>query len=160
MSAPFHVNFVCTGNICRSPMAEVVFQELTERAGIASRFSVRSSGTEAWHTGKPADPRTVTALAARGFDGSAHRASQVSDAEIAGDELLVALARGHRDALLARGADPARVVLFTDFDPSSPADPDVFDPYYDDQAAFDGVLEQVERGAAELLTQLRLRLGF
>ncbi|WP_125100420.1 low molecular weight protein-tyrosine-phosphatase [Leucobacter chromiireducens] len=159
MTAPIRINFVCTGNICRSPMAEVVFRALAERAGFGDRVVVRSSGTEAWHTGKPADPRTVTALAARGFDGSAHRASQVSGAEITHDELLVALARGHRDALIARGADPERVVLFTEFDPAAPADPDVFDPYYDDQAAFDAVLAQVERGAAELLARLRAQHG-
>ena len=157
MSAPFHVNFVCTGNICRSPMAEAVFLRLVADAGLGERFTASSSGTEGWHTGRPADPRTLAALAARGFDGSAHRASQVSDAEIAHGDLLVALARTHRDALLARGADPARVVLFTDFDPAEPADPDVFDPYFDDQAAFDAVLAQVERGAARLLAELRDR---
>ncbi|SJN13414.1 Low molecular weight protein tyrosine phosphatase [Leucobacter sp. 7(1)] len=159
MSTPLRVSFVCTGNICRSPMGEVVLRQLVAEAGLADRIEVSSLGTQGWHQGKPADPRTVVALAERGYDGSAHRAAQLTDADIADHELLIALARDHEEVLLDRGADPARVSLFTTFDPERPADPDVFDPYYTDQAAFDEVLTQVERGAAVLLDELRARLA-
>lgn len=139
-------------------MAEVVFRRLAADAGLADRVEVSSRGTQGWHEGKPADPRTVVALAERGYDGSAHRAAQLTDADIADTDMLIALATDHESAMLERGADPAVVRLFTAYDPAAPEDPDVFDPYYTDQAAFDTVLEQVERSAAALLSELRPRL--
>lgn len=134
------VSFVCTGNICRSPMGDVVFRAMAERAGVGDRFAVTSRGTHGYHVGGGADPRTVAALAAAGYDGRAHRAAQVSPADIAGNDLLVALDRGHE-----------RLALLTAFDPEAPADPDVFDPYYSDERAFARVLEQIERSCAALL---------
>ncbi|QIK63420.1 low molecular weight phosphotyrosine protein phosphatase [Leucobacter viscericola] len=153
--SPLHLSFVCTGNICRSPMGEVVFRRMVEEAGIGDRFVITSRGMGDWHVGNQADPRTLTALARRGYDGEQHRAAQLSDADIAGNELLVALDRGHKELMLERGADPDRVVLLTEFDPEQPDDPDVFDPYWSDDDAFDRVLEQVERSCRVLLERLR-----
>jgi len=148
------ISFVCTGNICRSPIGEVVFRSLVEEAGLAERFAVTSRGTHGFHVGDGADPRTVAALAAAGYDGSAHRAAQLSDADLAANDLLIALDRGHERIMRERGADPARVRLLTAFDPERPADPDVFDPYYSDERAFTRVLEQIERSCAVLLDAL------
>ena len=72
----YRIAFVCLGNICRSPMAEVVMRSLVVRAGLADRISVASAGTGDWHVGERADPRTVETLAGRGYDGSQHRAQQ------------------------------------------------------------------------------------
>ena len=148
------ISFVCTGNICRSPMAEVIFRELAERAGVADRFDITSRGTHDYHIGKGADPRTVIALANAGYDGSAHRAAQLSDADIADHDVLVALDRGHAEIMAGRGAGATQVTLFTIDDPAQPEDPDVFDPYYSDQQAFDEVLVQIERTSAVLLERL------
>ena len=145
---------MCSGNNCRAPTAEVVFRELAERAGIGERFAVTSRGTEGYHVGEGADPRALRALASNGYDGSAHRAARLGPADIAENELLVALAREHERAILALGADPERVALLSGFDPERPADPDVFDPYYSDQRAYDEVLVQIERSCAALLTRL------
>ncbi|MBK0421957.1 low molecular weight phosphotyrosine protein phosphatase [Leucobacter sp. CSA2] len=155
---PFRVTFVCTGNICRSPMGEIVLRALAEDAGWGGRLTVTSSGTGGWHAGDPADPRTVAALDRAGYDGAAHRAAQVTDADIAENDLIIALARDHERALLAAGAPRDRLVLLTDFDPDQPADPDVFDPYFSDDAAFDAVLAQVERASRALLASLEPRL--
>lgn len=149
--ALLRISFVCTGNICRSPMGDVVFRAMAERAGLGDRFAVTSRGTHGYHVGDGADPRTVAALAAAGYDGRAHRAAQVSPADIAGNDLLVALDRGHERRLRALGAEPGRLALLTAFDPEAPADPDVFDPYYSDERAFARVLEQIERSCAALL---------
>lgn len=148
----FHISFVCTGNICRSPMGEVIFRALAEEAGVADRFVITSRGTHNYHVGNGADPRTVASLAEAGYNGSAHRAAQLSDADIASHDLLIALDRGHEEIMRGRGAE--RVELLTAYDPASPADPDVFDPYYSDAAAFDDVREQVERSCRALLTAL------
>lgn len=135
-------------------MGDVIFRRLAELAGAADRFAVSSRGTGDWHVGDGADHRAVTALHRAGFDGTSHRAAQLSGADITDIDLFVALAREHRDAIIARGADPERIVLLTSFDPERPSDPDVFDPYFSDQDAFDEVRAQVERACAALLAEL------
>ena len=57
-----HVTFVCTGNICRSPMAEKIFAEHVRREGLGDRVRVSSAGTHGWHVGSEADPRTNAVL--------------------------------------------------------------------------------------------------
>ncbi|MGO1570562.1 MAG: low molecular weight protein-tyrosine-phosphatase [Canibacter sp.] len=145
---------MCLGNICRSPMADVIFRELAERAGLGERFEVTSSGIGDWHEGQGADPRTIAALQRAGYDGSAHVAHQVTPADIQSNDLLVALDRSHERELDAMGGK--NVVLFTDYDELA-TDPDVSDPYHSDDEGFDAVLQQIERGCRELLTQLSER---
>jgi protein-tyrosine phosphatase len=65
----YRVCFVCSGNICRSPTAEVVLRRLLDEAGIADRVSVDSAGLGDWHLGQGADGRALTAMRARGYDG-------------------------------------------------------------------------------------------
>ncbi|MGH9093261.1 MAG: low molecular weight phosphotyrosine protein phosphatase, partial [Acidimicrobiales bacterium] len=66
---PYRVCFVCTGNICRSPMAAVVTAALAASDGaLAGRLAVTSAGTGPWHEGEPMDPRAQAALAGRGYD--------------------------------------------------------------------------------------------
>ena len=69
------VEIVCPGNICRSPIGEVVLRAKLAEAGIDD-VVVTSSGTGGWHAGDPMDPRAAAALRRRGYDGSAHRAQQ------------------------------------------------------------------------------------
>jgi protein-tyrosine phosphatase len=163
---PYRVCFVCTGNICRSPMAEVVLRRLVEEAGLASRVVVDSAGTGDWHVGGPADHRTLRALAAGGYDGSDHAARRFDPEWFAERDLVVALDAGHlrtlrrwaRDA----GAD-TEISLLRSFDPELAAasgdDLDVADPYYDDAEAFIQVLEQIERACRGLLEHIRAELS-
>lgn len=155
----FRVCFVCSGNICRSPMAEVVFRALAEKAGLRSRFEATSRGIGGWHEGDPADRRTLLALSETGYDGGEHRAHEIAESDVLESDLLVALDRGHERFMLDRGADRDRVTLLTAFDPELPDDPDVFDPYHSDQRAFAEVLAQVERSCVRLLEHLRERPG-
>src|SRR3954449_3932191 len=64
---PLSVVFVCTGNICRSPIAEKVFVHEVERAGLADAVRVSSAGTGNWHVGSPADDRAEAVLLAAGY---------------------------------------------------------------------------------------------
>ncbi|WP_433774227.1 low molecular weight protein-tyrosine-phosphatase [Microbacterium sp. gxy059] len=156
-SSPTRVCFVCTGNICRSPMADVVFAHLAAEAGLADRFVVSSAGTGDWHVGDPADPRAVAALARRGYDGTAHRARQFDPAWFDDLDLVVALDRGHERALRRAArtdADRDKVRLLLSFDPDR-VEEDVPDPYYDDDRAFEDALTMVEDASRALLARLR-----
>lgn len=155
MNEPLHVTFVCTGNICRSPMAEKIFATHLRDAGLADAVRVSSAGTGGWHVGDGADPRTVAELEAHGYD-SAHEAAQVGPDHLAAD-LIVALDTGHAKALLQLGAPADRVALLRSFDPDAD-DSSVADPYYSSDAAFGAVREQIESAVPGLLDWARSRL--
>ncbi|THG29484.1 low molecular weight protein-tyrosine-phosphatase [Naasia lichenicola] len=160
-SEPFRLSFVCTGNICRSPMADVVFRRMVREAGLDDRIAVRSSGTGSWHLGEGADPRTVAALKVRGFDGSSHIAAQFAADEFAELDLILALDRSHLAALRALAPDDSateRIRLLRDFDPK-PGDGEVPDPYYGEDARFGEVLAMIERSCAGLLTAVTHTIG-
>ncbi len=160
-SEPYRLSFVCTGNICRSPMADVVFRRLVVEAGLDDRIAVRSSGTGSWHVGEGADPRTVAALEVRGFDGSSHIAAQFAAEEFAELDLILALDRSHLSALRALAPDAAaegRIRLLRDFDPE-PGDGEVPDPYYGEDARFGEVLAMIERSCAGLIAAVTPTIG-
>ena len=96
---PFRVVFVCTGNICRSPMAEIVFREFADAAGLRDRVGSTSAGTGDWHVGEQADQRTIDALARAGYDGSKHRARQFDPDDFPDIDLVVAFDRGQSRVL-------------------------------------------------------------
>lgn len=153
---PFRVIFVCTGNICRSPMAEIVFRDLVKKRGLSSRIVSRSAGTGDWHVGEHADERTIDALARRGYDGSAHRARQFTADSFAENDLVVALDRTHERILTqwARDeSDEGKVTLLLAFGAHGDG-LDVPDPYYADTQMFDDVLGMIENASHGLLRQL------
>jgi protein-tyrosine phosphatase len=150
---PLAVCFVCTGNICRSPIAEKVFVEELNRAGLADAVRVSSAGTDGWHVGQPADDRAAAVLRAAGYP-DAHVARQV-DAELLGADLIVALDREHLRALRGRVADPSRVRLLRSFDPDAPPDAGVPDPYYGGDAGFTEVIDMIRAAAPGLLDWVR-----
>jgi protein-tyrosine phosphatase len=140
----YSVVFVCTGNICRSPIAEKVFATELERAGLADGVQVASAGVGSWHVGSPADDRAAAVLRGAGYP-DAHRARQV-DAELLSADLIVALDNSHRRALQSTVPEPERVRLLRSFDPAAPPGADVPDPYYGGTEGFDEVLGMI-RGA-------------
>lgn len=153
---PFRVVFVCSGNICRSPMAEIVFTEIADASGLGSRVHSTSAATGDWHVGEQADRRTVDALQRRGYDGTHHRARQFTQGDFARNDLIVALDRSHERVLRgwARGeADADKIALLMSFDPHSTS-LDVPDPYYAGAGMFDEVLGMIEAASRALFRQL------
>ena len=136
------VVFVCTGNICRSPMAEVMARRAFEEAGLADRVTVSSVGTGGWHVGDGMDPRAAAELA--DDDHTAH--------------LLVALDRGHRAHLHHAGVEPDRVRLLRSFDPDAHGE-DVADPYYGDHTDFTRTCVEITAALPGLVDEVRDLLG-
>ena len=152
----YRVALVCLGNICRSPMADVVLTDRVAAAGLADRVTVASSGTGDWHVGRPMDRRAAALLTSEGYDASAHRAQQVRPSWLSDYDLLLAMDRQNLRDLhtLASGAVEAeRVRLFGDFDPVEPG-AEVPDPYFGGDDGFHDVLAMVERTADALTASL------
>jgi len=155
--AVFQICFVCTGNICRSPMAEVVFRELVATGGLDDHIRVSSAGTGDWHVGEQADSRTLAALAQRGFNGSRHRAKQFDPSWFEALDLVVVLDHGQLRILTtwaSNETDRGKVQLLLGFETEHRTVGDVPDPYYSDAAAFDSVLSTIERACRALYAQL------
>lgn len=153
----FRVVFVCTGNICRSPMADAVFRRLIRVAGFDGRLASESAGTGDWHVGERADPRARTALAERGYDGELHRARQFDPGWFPELDLVVAFDRGQERTLrhaASSDEDRAKVALLRAFSPGAPPTAEVPDPYYSDARMFQRVLEMIERSCGDLFRQL------
>ncbi|WP_309055139.1 low molecular weight protein-tyrosine-phosphatase [Streptomyces sp.] len=158
----YRVCFVCTGNICRSPMAEHVFRRQVAEAGLGGLVEVDSAGTEGWHEGDPADPRTVSVLTGNGYT-SAHTARRFRASWFSALDLVIALDEGHLRALrrLARTPEEAaRTRLLRSYDPvaTATADLDVPDPYYGDREGFERCLEMVESAGRGLLAAVDAEL--
>ncbi|HEY0540236.1 MAG TPA: low molecular weight protein-tyrosine-phosphatase [Actinoallomurus sp.] len=151
---PYRVTFVCTGNICRSPMAEHIFRHHAEEEGLD--VEVDSSGTGHWHVGDSADERTVATLRRAGYR-SIHQARQFEAGWFDRYDLILALDEGHRTDLLRLAPDAearGKVRLVREFDPDA-GDLDVADPYYSRDSAFEEVREQIEAAVPGLLDHVR-----
>ncbi len=156
-AARFRLCFVCTGNICRSPMAETVFRELARRRGLDPLLAVTSAATGDWHVGERCDGRALEALARRGYDGSRHRAKQFEADWFPSLDLVVVFDRGQERTLRSWAStetDRAKVGLLLAFDPEHGEAGEVPDPYYSDAGLFDLVLATIEHACAALLRQI------
>lgn len=163
-SSRYRVAVVCLGNICRSPIADVVLRQAIERAGLSDRVEVDSSGTGDWHLGHPMDRRAAATLAAAGYDGSAHRAQQFTEDWYEEHDLILTMDESNfRDvSALAPDEETAheRVRMFREFDPRGGyGDLEVPDPYYGGDDGFAHVLAVVERTADGLADALAERLA-
>ena len=144
---------VCSGNICRSPMAEKLLRAAVADAGLADRVEVSSVGVGPWHVGEPMDPRAADTVAARGLDTD-HVARQVDATTLDADLLLAATADHVRD--LRRAGVPAdRVRLLRDFDPDAPDGAEIPDPYYGGPDGFDEVLAMIDAAAPGVVDWVR-----
>lgn len=158
----YRVCFVCTANICRSPMAASVFRTRVARAGLDDRIKVSSGGTGGWFEGEGADLRTVAVLAANGYPDD-HSARQFKAEWFVGLDLVVALDESHARYLryLAPTArDVEKIRLLRSFDPAAgEGDLGVPDPYYGTLEHFQLCLEMVETASDGLLEAIRPVLG-
>ncbi len=171
MDIPYRVMTVCTGNICRSPMAEVVLRTKLEEAGLGDVVEVDSTGISDEEHGNPVDRRARTVLRAHGYPaGDGHRARQVRASDLVARDLLLPMTAAHARALRRlAGDDPAvldRIRMLRTFDPAAPADAgqredvlDVDDPWYGPDAAFEQTLAEIEAAADGIVDHVRAGLA-
>jgi len=148
--------FVCMGNICRSPTAEGVVNNIIINNGMSGLIKVDSAGTHGYHVGEPPDPRTCEAALRRGIDLSGLRARKVVPEDFERFDLLLAMDRDNL-ALLQRGARPehqAKLGLFMNYASRFDAD-DVPDPYYGGERGFELVLDMSEDAGQGLIRALQ-----
>jgi protein-tyrosine phosphatase len=151
---PVRVLFVCTGNICRSPLAEAIFKGLVQKRGLVDRYEADSAGTHGYHEGDPADPRTVRVGAKHGLRVDSI-ARELRDSDFTRFDVLVAMDRGHLREMRARcpKALQGKLVLMPDYDPEGVLK-DVPDPYYGGPEGFEQIyriLDGCSRGLLDAL---------
>ena len=153
---PFRVLFVCMGNICRSPAAEIVCSKMLSESDLADFVEIDSAGTIGYHSGKGPDPRMSATLKSRGYPIFG-RARQVSPKDLEDfDLILVADEENLADVrrLAPDGSLWPKIKLLVEYCESH-AVPRVPDPYYGGQSGFEEVADLVEDACAGLLIQLR-----
>lgn len=149
-----HLVFVCTGNICRSPMAEIITRDAMETDMLDLVAHTSSCGLGGWHVGQSADARAIAELRRGGHDGASHRAAQLGGEHMDAD-LFIAMDNSHREALIERGVSPEKVRLMRSFDPNAPEGADVEDPYYGTEEDFTRVRKEIEAAVPGLLDWIR-----
>jgi len=147
--------FVCLGNICRSPMAEGVFRRVAEEEAVLHLFEIDSAGLGDWHVGQAPDTRAQAAARNRGIDISGQSARQVTGADYARFDLLLAMDSSNYEELTQLAPKPARhkVRRFLDFAPQV-GTKDVPDPFFGGSDGFDHALDLIEDAARGLLADL------
>ena len=162
-SPPRKVLFVCTGNICRSPAAEVIAttlaRTLVDQQGrsLGDRYRFSSAGTASWHVGDDMDPRARLALEEAGFDPPLHAARHATDQLLADSHLVIALDRKHLEILKGRvrgTEEPPTLALLRPFDPRHGGAHDVADPYYGGPEDFTRCVDVVSSATGGLLRAL------
>jgi protein-tyrosine phosphatase len=153
---PIRVLFVCMGNICRSPAAEIVCRKLLSESDLADSVEVDSAGTIGYHSGNDPDPRMAATLKARGYPIFG-RARQVTPADL--DDFDLILVADEENLADVRRLDPdgsraGKIRLLVDHCESYDA-PRVPDPYYGGQRGFEEVADLVEDACQGLLGKLR-----
>ncbi|MCW8943662.1 MAG: low molecular weight phosphotyrosine protein phosphatase [Sedimenticola sp.] len=150
------VLFVCMGNICRSPTAHGVFEDLVARAGLQQHILVDSSGTHAYHVGNSPDPRSQKTAASRGVDLSGQRARQTERKDFDLFDYIVAMDKDNLSNLqfIAPAEGKKKLHLLLDFAPKL-GSKEVPDPYYGGSKGFDKVFDLIQGASEALLEHIR-----
>jgi protein-tyrosine-phosphatase len=151
-SVPRRVILVCTGNTCRSPLAEALLRQALSERGITD-IEVTSAGTGAWE-GAPASEGAYLVGLESGLDLSGHRARLLTGEVVASSDLILTMARHHRARVLELGAEQ-RVHLLGDFAGRSGAAAEVADPFGADLEVY----RQTRDDLAALTTVVAVRLA-
>src|SRR5215210_7124287 len=149
------VLFVCMGNICRSPLAQGVFENVLRREGLVDEVFVDSAGTGSWHVGHPPDERAQRSASFRGLDISGQRARRITPEDCQNFDYVLTMDEENYRAVAAlcrRGG--AEVRPFLNY-ASDRVETEVPDPFYGGSESFEHVLDLVEEASAGLLEEIK-----
>ena len=149
------VLFVCMGNICRSPTAHGIFEQLIESKGLSDKIFTDSAGTHAYHVGESPDPRSQATAMSYGVDISHQRAQKVEVVDFENFDYIIAMDSSNYHDLkqLAPAGLEHKVYRFMEFAPDGEND-DVPDPYYGEGNGFENVFKMVEVASEGLLQHI------
>lgn len=157
---PFEICFVCLGNICRSPLAEGVFQALINEQGLENQIITHSAGTGHWHVGAPPDARMQATAREKGIPLNS-RAQQIQPGDIRRYDLILAMDLSNLEAMeymCAPEVAQKKIRLFRAFDPEADGDWDVPDPYYGRDDGFEHVFQIVHRTCPPILDYIKSQM--
>jgi protein-tyrosine phosphatase len=148
------VIFVCTGNVCRSPMAEAVFAHLVDEADLGEHFEISSAGTDSWHAGERPHRGTQLVLKQHHIPLRPEKvARQIGLAEVRNYDYVVAMDQSHVEDLRGAGGNVRRLLEYC----PNRSGLNVPDPYY--SGGFEEVCELVTKGCKCLLETIRQKEG-
>jgi protein-tyrosine phosphatase len=154
----YRILTVCTGNICRSPSAEVILRDHLAAAGLGQAVEVDSAGTFDYHVGDPPSEPAVRLAARRGYDLTPLRARELSLRDFATFDLILAMDRGHLRSLSALQPPDSRSRLRLFLEVLPEAGIDVADPYYGGDADYLAMLDVIEAAVPAWVARLREEL--
>lgn len=164
-AGPLRVLMVCSGNICRSPLAHRLLERQAAERGMAGALEVESAGTDSYHVGEEADRRMRATARRHGWTLS-HRSRRLSPQDLRYYHLIFAMDHGHLRVLQSlerrhSGETGARILLFRSRDPNVQSGkrgdhhaPDVPDPYYGGEDGFEEVYQISDRTCSVILDEI------
>ena len=145
--------FVCLGNICRSPLAEAVFNHKVRELGLSNQLSSDSAGTSDYHIGDRPDSRTIEVAKAHQIQIAHYGKLFSSDMASAFDYIVAMDASNKSNIVKTLGSPSDKVLLMRQFDFLFP-NTDVPDPYYGGTAGFEEVYQILNRSMDSLMAFL------
>jgi protein-tyrosine phosphatase len=155
-----HILFVCMGNICRSPAAEIIFKNLVHRDHLDDKLVSDSAGTISYHEGSPPDRRMLRALANHGYSLPSLRARQIQEKDLEQYDLILTMDSENYSEVsaldkLKRFRDKIKPMCKYI---TSLKVLEVPDPYYGRAKDFDHVVDLLEEACSNLLKSLEQKL--
>ena len=149
--------FVCLGNICRSPAANGVMEQMVAQQGLQDKFLIDSAGTYGGHAGELPDPRMRVAASRRGYNLT-HRSRKFREQDYHDFDMIVVMDDSNYENVARLAPERKyldKVYRFVEFSKNHPDWSYVPDPYYEGHEGFELVLDILEDGCTELINRLK-----
>ena len=153
---PIKVLFVCMGNICRSPTAHGVFQQLVQEANLPFDIVVESAGTIDYHSGESPDDRACDTARKKGIDLSELRARKVQINDYLFQDYILAMDYANLKNLTSDCSSEhlSKIELLLNYHPDE-ALKEVPDPYYGGNKGFENVYDMINVACRRLLIHIK-----
>lgn len=146
--------FVCTGNTCRSPMAEAIFRDIIVEKGIDKNFEVSSAGIYSFE-GDPASYQAIEVMKKEfGIDLKTHRAKIIDDSDIEKADIILTMTKHHRDMIIDIYPEASEKVHILKEFAGIKEDTDVIDPFGQDYDTYKSCANEIEELLVEILERL------